>query len=78
MTEQGHVTAVKAGENQGVTLQHDYVVRDYRTVPAWSASTGAPQTLAFQLQAPADADGAAARGQPGRGRCRQRPAGAGR
>ena len=34
VTEQGHVTAVKAGENQGVTLQHDYVVRDYQTVPA--------------------------------------------
>ena len=49
VTEQGHVTAVKAGENRGVTLQHDYVVRDYQTVPAWAPRAGAPQALAFQL-----------------------------
>ncbi|MEO6746137.1 MAG: DUF1223 domain-containing protein, partial [Caldimonas sp.] len=29
VTEQDHVTAVKAGENEGVTLKHDNVVRDY-------------------------------------------------
>jgi hypothetical protein len=55
ITEQGHSTAVKAGENRGVTLQHDYVVRDYQTVPAWTPRTGAPQALAFQLPARADA-----------------------
>ena len=55
VTEQDHVTAVKAGENRGVTLRHDYVVRDYRTVPAWTPRTGAPQALAFQLPARADA-----------------------
>ena len=55
VTEQGHSTAVKAGENRGVTLQHDYVVRDYQTVPAWTPRTGAPQALAFQLPARADA-----------------------
>ena len=46
VTEQGHVTAVKAGENDGVTLRHDYVVRDYKPVPAW-ATEGAAATLRF-------------------------------
>src|SRR5450432_737071 len=55
VTEQGHVTAVKAGENQGVTLHHDFVVRDYKTVPAWAASAAAPQTIVFQPAAPGDA-----------------------
>ena len=55
VTEQDHVTAVNAGENRGVTLRHDYVVRDYRSVPAWTPRTGTPQALAFQLPARADA-----------------------
>ena len=55
VTEQGHVTAVKAGENRGATLQHDFVVRDYRTVPAWTPRAGTPQELAFELPARADA-----------------------
>ncbi|MGZ5798282.1 MAG: DUF1223 domain-containing protein [Caldimonas sp.] len=55
VTEQGHVTAVKAGENQGVTLHHDFVVRDYRPVPAWTAVAGAAQTIAFPLAARSDA-----------------------
>jgi hypothetical protein len=55
VTEQGHVTAVKAGENRGVTLQHDFVVREYQTVPAWSARAGASQSLAFELAARSDA-----------------------
>jgi len=55
VTEQGHSTAVKAGENRGVTLQHDFVVRDYQTVPAWTPRTGAPQALAFQMPTRADA-----------------------
>ena len=46
VTEQGHVTAVKAGENDGVTLHHDYVVRDYKPVPAWAAQA-VPETLRF-------------------------------
>ena len=61
VTEQGHVTAVKAGENQGVTLQHDFVVRDYETVPAWTARSGAPQALAFQLPTRGRRRGASAR-----------------
>jgi hypothetical protein len=54
VTEQDHVTDVKAGENRGVTLRHDYVVRDYKTVPAWTASAAAPQALAFQIPAGSD------------------------
>jgi len=34
VTEDGHVSHVKAGENSGVTLHHDSVVRDYRAVPS--------------------------------------------
>ena len=55
VTEQGHVSAVKAGENEGVTLHHDYVVRDYEQVAAWSAASGAPETLRFKPKTPADA-----------------------
>jgi hypothetical protein len=32
VTEDGHTSEVKAGENSGVTLQHDAVVRDYLPV----------------------------------------------
>ncbi len=55
VTEQGHVTAVKAGENEGVTLHHDFVVRDYKTVPAWSASADTAQTIVFTPATPSDA-----------------------
>jgi hypothetical protein len=55
ITEQGHVTAVKAGENEGATLHHDFVVRDYEPVPAWSVHDGAAQTLSFKPATPADA-----------------------
>ena len=48
VTEQGHVSAVKAGENEGVTLHHDFVVRDYEPVAAWSARAGAATTLRLQ------------------------------
>ena len=46
LTENGHSTAVKAGENEGVTLKHDYVVREYRPVAAWSGAS--PVTLRFE------------------------------
>ncbi|MGH8796038.1 MAG: DUF1223 domain-containing protein [Caldimonas sp.] len=55
VTEQGYVTAVKAGENDGATLQHDYVVRDYRTVAPWPAQAGVEQTLAYDFGSAADA-----------------------
>ena len=49
VTEQGHVSAVKAGENEGATLAHDYVVREYRQVPAWAAKADGPAaTLQFE------------------------------
>ena len=53
VTEQGHVSAVKAGENEGVTLHHDFVVRDYRPVAAWATRPEAT-TLQFDLNDAAD------------------------
>ena len=53
LTENGHNTAVKAGENEGVTLKHDHVVREYRPVAAWDAA-GAT-TLRFEPVTPRDA-----------------------
>ncbi len=47
VTENGHSTSVKAGENHGVTLPHDFVVREYKPVTAWAAQPGAPVTLSF-------------------------------
>ena len=55
VTEQGHVTAVKAGENEGVTLHHDFVVRDYEPVSAWAARGGAAATLSFKPTTVSDA-----------------------
>ena len=55
VTEQDHVSPVKAGENAGVTLHHDFVVREYRPVAAWSAGPkGAVATLQFDPAAAAD------------------------
>jgi hypothetical protein len=38
--EDGHQSAVKAGENAGETLRHDHVVRLYQPVANWAASAG--------------------------------------
>ena len=54
VTEQGHVSAVKAGENEGVTLKHDYVVREYQPVAAWRAAPDAAATLEFEVGSAAD------------------------
>ena len=54
VTEQGHVSAVKAGENEGVTLSHDFVVREYRQVAAWDARADAATTLHFDPAGHAD------------------------
>ena len=51
LLEDGHVSAVRAGENQGVTLHHDHVVRQYGLLPAWAASAGQPAALAIDLAA---------------------------
>ena len=55
VTEHGHVSPVKSGENEGVTLHHDYVVRDYEPVAPWAAKGGAPQRLVFAPRRAADA-----------------------
>ncbi|MBC7481831.1 MAG: DUF1223 domain-containing protein [Rhizobacter sp.] len=55
VTEQGHVSAVKAGENEGVTLRHDHVVREYLPVTAWASKPEAgTTTLAFDPATPID------------------------
>jgi hypothetical protein len=43
--EDGHVSAVRNGENAGVTLHHDGVVRSYLEVPNWQAA--GPRELVF-------------------------------
>ncbi|MEO8119148.1 MAG: DUF1223 domain-containing protein [Rhodoferax sp.] len=43
VTEHGHSSRVKAGENAGATLQHDFVVRQYTPVGRYQGS----QTLRF-------------------------------
>jgi hypothetical protein len=52
VTENGHSSAVAAGENQGATLHHDFVVRDYLPVAPWAG--GAPQRLHFGPRAAPD------------------------
>ena len=54
VTESNHVTSVKAGENEGVTLKHDFVVREYRPVAAWTALAGVPFGLSFTPSSPVD------------------------
>jgi hypothetical protein len=54
VTEQGHSTQVKAGENEGVLLRHDFVVRDYEPVAAWSAQSDKPVTLWLNAVSPAE------------------------
>jgi hypothetical protein len=46
ITEHGHITKVKAGENSGETLLHDYVVRQYTPVGDYSAAS--PQKLSLR------------------------------
>ena len=46
ITEHRHTTKVKAGENSGETLLHDYVVRQYTPVGDYSAAS--PQKLSLR------------------------------
>jgi hypothetical protein len=46
--EDGHRSRVTAGENNGETLAHDHVVRQYKPVAAWTTSA---QRFELQLQA---------------------------
>lgn len=50
ITEDGHRSAVTAGENAGERLSHDYVVRELLPIPAWSGAA----TLPFRPSGPAD------------------------
>lgn len=50
IVEDGHASAVRAGENAGVTLQHDHVVRRLLPVPAWRTADGAHR-LAVEVPA---------------------------
>lgn len=55
VTESGHRTSVKAGENEGATLEHDFVVRDYERVQAWTGTRAQPATLSHSIRLPQDA-----------------------
>jgi hypothetical protein len=45
VVEDGWTSRVRAGENAGVTLRHDHVVRHYRPLSAWSATGTTVHTL---------------------------------
>ncbi len=47
LTEDGHVSAVKAGENRGARLANDFVVREYLAVAPWSSRADQPVSLRF-------------------------------
>ena len=49
VVEHAHVSRVRAGENAGVTLRHDHVVRLHQPVPAFAAREG----LSSRLDVPA-------------------------
>lgn len=55
--ENGHQSVVKAGENSGATLDHDFVVRDWESRPM---PTDAPLTAEIRLHAPEKPGGVAA------------------
>ena len=55
LTEDGHGSQVKAGENRGATLGHDFVVRDYQRIAAWDASARGTKTLHYLSPLPRDA-----------------------
>ncbi len=55
VTESGHRTVVKAGENDGATLQHDFVVREFEAVPAWTPSHDHVQGFTHSIGLASDA-----------------------
>jgi hypothetical protein len=55
LSEDGHASKVKSGENRGATLSHDFVVREYEPIAAWDSRDAAPRRLNFSPSVPADA-----------------------
>ena len=49
LLEDGHGSAVSAGENRGAQLRHDHVVRRYGQLPAWSAPATGSSTMPLQV-----------------------------
>ncbi len=47
VTEGPQQTAVKAGENRGETLSHDFIVRELQPVSAWAAGPNGQHNLRF-------------------------------
>ena len=52
LTEDGHSSKVKSGENAGELLQHDFVVRQYNAAGDFSAGAKSPQKLVWRSIAP--------------------------
>lgn len=52
ITEHGHSSRVKAGENSGEFLQHDFVVRQFTPAGDYKTDANAPQKLTFRSIAP--------------------------
>ncbi len=48
ITEHGHTSKVKAGENAGETLAHDFVVRQYTPAGEYRTEAAKPQKLSFR------------------------------
>lgn len=48
ITEHGHTSKVKAGENAGESLAHDFVVRQYTPAGDYRTDADKPQKLAFR------------------------------
>jgi hypothetical protein len=55
VTEANHRSVVKAGENEGATLAHEFVVREYMPVLAWAPARGTAQALTYTLHGASDA-----------------------
>ena len=55
VTEDDHVSAVKAGENAGSTLRHAAVVRELQPVSEWQQPAGTATALRFTPSMPATA-----------------------
>ena len=49
VTEHGHSSKVKAGENAGELLRHDYVVRQYTQVGNYPLATKTPHKLTWRI-----------------------------